>query len=149
MKVRIYAIAKKDDFCNDYGKAVRQFGVNVEEIDIFNATIQKAHKISPKSAQDAYGEEFSKYLSDKCPNIALDINGTAVNTSDFSRILEHKTMINFFIGGAYGLGKEFLAKTQNISLSALTLSHKVAKLVLLEQIFRALCIIHNHPYHKE
>ena len=46
-------------------------------------------------------------------------------------------------------GENFKAKADKIiSLSRLTLAHKIAKLLLFEQIFRALCINANHPYHK-
>ncbi|MDN5377136.1 MAG: rRNA (pseudouridine1915-N3)-methyltransferase, partial [Sulfurospirillum sp.] len=45
--------------------------------------------------------------------------------------------------------EEFLKKTDKvISLSKLTYAHKIAKVVLLEQIYRGLCIKNNHPYHK-
>ncbi|WP_141080836.1 23S rRNA (pseudouridine(1915)-N(3))-methyltransferase RlmH, partial [Campylobacter lanienae] len=48
-----------------------------------------------------------------------------------------------------GLGDNLRAKMDKlVSLSRLTLAHKIAKLVLYEQIFRALCINANHPYHK-
>jgi 23S rRNA (pseudouridine1915-N3)-methyltransferase len=57
--------------------------------------------------------------------------------------------VKFFIGGAYGFEKAFLDKGDKvISLSSLTFSHKIAKMVLLEQIFRGYAILHNHPYHK-
>lgn len=148
MKIKIYSIAKKDDFDNDFAKQIRQFGVAIEEIDIFNAKIQKAHKQSALNAKIAYSDEFGKYLKNSSLNIALDSNGEALDTYEFSRILENKNEICFFIAGAYGFHKQFLGLMQNLSLSRLTFSHKIAKLILLEQIFRALCIINNHPYHK-
>ena len=64
-------------------------------------------------------------------------------------MLKDKSAVSFFIGGAYGLSENFKAKADKIiSLSRLTLAHKIAKLLLFEQIFRALCINANHPYHK-
>jgi len=67
----------------------------------------------------------------------------------FSKLLEDRLTINFFIGGAYGFDREFLKMCDTtLSLSDLTMAHKVANLVLTEQIFRGLAILNNHPYHK-
>jgi len=57
--------------------------------------------------------------------------------------------VKFFIGGAYGLENSFLQKSDAvISLGKLTMSHKIAKAVLLEQVYRGFSILNNHPYHK-
>jgi len=57
--------------------------------------------------------------------------------------------VKFFIGGAYGFEDEFLKQSNAvISLGKITMSHKIAKAVLLEQIYRAFSILSNHPYHK-
>ncbi len=149
MKIKIYSISKKHNKCDDFIKQIKQFGVIVEDISIFNSSIQKAQKDSPKSAKETYGIEFSKYLKHNALNIALHPKGKEVDTHTFSNILKDKNEIIFFIGGAFGFDDSFLSKTINISLSKLTFSHRIAKIVIFEQIFRALCIIHNHPYHKE
>ena len=57
--------------------------------------------------------------------------------------------INFLIGGAYGLSTNCIKDSKiKISLSALTFSHYLAKLVLLESIYRSWTILTNHPYNK-
>jgi 23S rRNA (pseudouridine1915-N3)-methyltransferase len=57
--------------------------------------------------------------------------------------------IKFFIGGAYGFEEKFLSQSDAvISLGKITMSHKIAKAVLLEQIYRGFSILSNHPYHK-
>lgn len=149
MKIKIYSIAKKQNKCDEFIKQIKQFGVTVEDISIFNANIQKAQKDSAISAKESYGIEFSKYLKHNVPNIALHPNGKEVSTLEFSNLLRDKNEINFFIGGSYGFDDTFLSKTTNISLSKLTFSYKITKIIIFEQIFRALCIINNHPYHKE
>ena len=66
-----------------------------------------------------------------------------------AKLISDKTQISFFIGGAYGLSQNFKQKTDAVvSLSRMTMAHKIAKLMLYEQIFRALCINKGHPYHK-
>lgn len=85
--------------------------------------------------------------------IALDPNGANLNSEKFSQIIK-KTIdvsknITFLIGGAYGLDKKLLEKCDlTLSLSSMTMPHLLAKLVLIEQIYRAQTIIDSHPYHK-
>ena len=88
------------------------------------------------------------YLS-KSFNIILHPDGKIIDSYEFSKLLDDKIAIKFFIGGAYGFEKDFLNKGDVvISLGALTMSHKIAKVVLLEQIYRGFSILTNHPYHK-
>ncbi|HEX6751041.1 MAG TPA: 23S rRNA (pseudouridine(1915)-N(3))-methyltransferase RlmH [Longimicrobium sp.] len=55
----------------------------------------------------------------------------------------------FVIGGAYGLSDEILSRARHqLSLSAMTLPHEIARLVLAEQLYRAGTILRNEPYHK-
>ena len=74
---------------------------------------------------------------------------TSKNDNLGEALLKDRNQISFFIGGAYGLGDNLRGEMDRlVSLSRLTFAHKIAKLVLYEQIFRALCINANHPYHK-
>ena len=57
--------------------------------------------------------------------------------------------IRFLIGGPFGLDDSLISKTDlALSLSPLTFSHQLVRLVLLEQLFRAFSILHGDPYHK-
>ncbi|UTJ07087.1 23S rRNA (pseudouridine(1915)-N(3))-methyltransferase RlmH [Arcobacter roscoffensis] len=150
-KINIYTIAKpsKDEFdklVSEFNKMSSKYA-KVELHYIFNKTIAKAQNIGEKEAQQAYSDVYEPLL--KGHNIALDVLGKKVDSFSFAKLLEGKNEINFFIGGAYGFQREFLKKCDSIiSLSDLTMAHKVANVVLGEQIFRALSINHNHPYHK-
>ena len=151
MKINIYSILKpsKDNFdsiIQDFLKMSSKYA-KVEVHYIFNKNIAKAQTIGEKEAQQSYSETYGPLL--RGFNIALDVLGKKVDTYTFSSLLEDKNEVNFFIGGAYGFQREFLQKCDNvISLSDLTMAHKVANVVLTEQIFRSLCIQNNHPYHK-
>lgn len=152
MKINIYQIVKKskDNFepiINEFVKMSSRYAT-VEVHSLFNKQIARAQTIGQKESQDAYNELYIPKLSNGY-NIALDVLGKKVDSFKFSELLEDKLTINFFIGGAYGFDRTFLAKCDNIiSLSELTMAHKIANLVLCEQIFRSLCILNNHPYHK-
>ena len=151
MKIDIYMIAKSsnDDFdklINDFIKMSSKYSkINIHYI--FNNEISKAQNISQEEAQKIYTKTYLPFL--KGYNVALDVLGKNIDTFAFSNLLENKMQINFFIGGAYGFQREFLDLCDTtIKLSNLTFAHKLATLVLSEQIFRGLTIINNHPYHK-
>lgn len=56
----------------------------------------------------------------------------------------------FIIGGADGIDEELKARADDaIRLSSLTLPHAMARLVLCEQLYRAVSVVRNHPYHRE
>ena len=151
MKINIYSIVKpsKDEFdvlIKDFIKMSSKYA-KVEVHYIFNKNISKAQTIGEKEAQQAYSDAYEPLL--KGHNVALDVLGKKVDSYKFSKILDDKNEINFFIGGAFGFKRDFLNKCDNIiSLSDLTMAHKIANIVLIEQIFRGLSILNNHPYHK-
>ncbi len=120
----------------------------INDVEIFNKKIHQAQVEGQAAAQAAYTQAFEPHLS-KSYNIALHPDGKIINSFKFSKLLSDRITVNFYIGGAYGFEDEFLKQCdQVISLSELTMSHKIAKAVLLEQIFRGFAIINNHPYHK-
>jgi 23S rRNA (pseudouridine1915-N3)-methyltransferase len=85
--------------------------------------------------------------------IVLDVQGQQLNSQEFSYLFKNQMMIgqniDIIIGGAFGLDNSII-KNSNIrlSLSKMTLPHQLAKLVLLEQIYRSQTILSAHPYHK-
>ena len=151
MNIKIFSIEKSSDshvdgLNRDFIKMISK-SAKVKDISLFSNQIAKAQSKGVKEAKEAYTKTYEPYL--KGYNIALDVEGEVCDSFEFSKIFDNETNINFFIGGAYGFSEEFLQKTQKvISLSRLTLAHKVAKIVLYEQIYRGLCIKNNHPYHK-
>ncbi|MDF1875863.1 23S rRNA (pseudouridine(1915)-N(3))-methyltransferase RlmH [Sulfurimonas sp. SAG-AH-194-I05] len=152
MKIEIISIAKKeksiyDPLYKDLTKMISRFA-KVEDTEIFPKDVAKAHIISPNASQKAYTKALSEYIS-KDYSITLHPNGKLIDSYEFSKLLNDKMSVKFFIGGAYGFEDAFLQKSDKvISLGKLTMSHKIAKAVLLEQIYRGFSILSNHPYHK-
>ena len=152
LKINVCSIAKKersiyDPLYKELSKMIARYA-KIDDIEIFDKKIQKAHSISQSAARQAYGEAFSPYLG-KSYTIVLHPDAKMINSMEFSKLLSDKMSVNFFIGGAYGFEERFVASCDRaISLSPLTMSHKIAKAVLLEQIYRGLSIINGHPYHK-
>lgn len=152
MKINIYQIAKNDK--DEYEPLIKNFikmsskYAQVEIHNMFNKNISKAQMIGQNEARQSYSDVFEVKLSSGY-NIALDVLGKKVDSFAFSKLLENHSTINIYIGGAYGFSRDFLQKCDKVlSLSDLTFAHKIANIVLLEQIFRGLCIVNNHPYHK-
>ena len=151
MNVKVFTIEKSSDktleaIANEYTKMISRFG-KIEEIKIFNKHIASAQMIGEKEAKASYTKAYEPFL--KGYNIALDVQGESLSSEQFSALFDQDVNVNFFIGGAFGFEDAFLGKTQKIiSLSRLTYAHKIAKVVLFEQIYRGLCIENNHPYHK-
>ena len=152
MNIDIISIAKKekntyDPLFKNLEKMISRFAT-VKDIEIFPKDVAKSHTISPEVSQKAYSKVLEGYL-DKGFCIMLHPEGKMVDSFEFSKLLNDKMSIKFLIGGAYGFEEDFLNKGHAIiSLSKLTMSHKIAKVVLLEQIYRGFSILSNHPYHK-
>lgn len=153
MKIRVIVIDKRSKdalysgLIAHYIKISKPFA-KIEVIEVFDKEIAKAHDISATVAQRAYTKALRRYMKQGI-NIALDPSSKEVDSHGFSDLLKNRHEINLFIGGAYGFEEGFLTKCNNaISFGRITLSHKLVKVVLLEQIFRGLSINNNHPYHK-
>ena len=152
MKVTITSIAKKDRSSYDKLNAelikLSSKFAKIEDNEIFPKEVVKAHTISSAASQKSYSDVLSKYKN-RAYSVALHPDGKILDSFEFSELLSDKVSVEFFIGGAYGFEKEFLNSCDKvISLSKLTMSHKIAKVVLLEQIYRGFTILNNHPYHK-
>ena len=86
--------------------------------------------------------------------IALDERGKDLNTEDFTKRLinwrdEAYSCATFLIGGADGLDKILKESAHEVMrLSAFTLPHGLARIVLAEQLYRAWSLMNNHPYHR-
>lgn len=85
--------------------------------------------------------------------VGMDPAGKQFTSEEFAAWLNKKVEtfgdITFYIGEAEGLPKEIRAEAKEfISLSGMTMAHRISLLVLAEQVYRALTIIHGHPYHK-
>ena len=152
MNIEIVSIAKKektiyDPLYKELNKMISRFA-KIESTEIFPKDVAKAHTISPESSQKAYTKALNPYKKNTyC--VSLHPDGKLIDSFEFSKLLNDRMSVKFFIGGAYGFDDEFLKESDAVvSLGKITMSHKIAKVVLLEQIYRGFSILSNHPYHK-
>ena len=86
--------------------------------------------------------------------IALTRDGKPMGSRDFAGFMETLMVrsteeVTFVIGGAFGLGPGILARSnRKLSLSSMTLPHELARVLLLEQVYRGFTILRGHPYHR-
>jgi len=104
------------------------------------------------SSPEKEGREMAAKLGSSAGNelvVAMDERGEDLTSEALSRLLGRHGSISFLIGGADGLGagaRERAGRT--IRLSAMTLTHEMARVLLLEQIYRGLSILRGRPYHR-
>lgn len=117
----------------------------------------KSKTTSQKQLQQVIDDESTRImekLDSKDSVVLCDVSGKAINSIDFSKLIDDNFTYNtsnlvFVIGGSYGVN-ETLKKRANtrISFSKLTFPHQLFRVILIEQIYRAYTIVSNITYHK-
>jgi 23S rRNA (pseudouridine1915-N3)-methyltransferase len=124
--------------------------ITIKELEYRNIKSIKPDEIKQKEANLIFSNiDENSYI------ISLDENGKQFSSIEFAQKLENimlngNSNINFVIGGANGLDKSVIEKSNLvISLGKMTLPHILARILLIEQLYRAQTILANHPYHRQ
>jgi 23S rRNA (pseudouridine1915-N3)-methyltransferase len=102
----------------------------------------------------AEADEIEKLLPAGCRLVALDERGDEMSSPEFARWLDSEMSrgareLVFVIGGAEGLSPRILGRAQRrLSLGRMTWTHEMCRALLLEQLYRAACILRHVPYHR-
>ncbi len=124
----------------------------IEWVEVKPVKIGKG--ISDETVRQREGESIIKRLESSDFVVALDSRGGQYSSSDLACWIDELMMsvrgsICFVIGGPVGLSNEITDRADHVlSLSKLTMTHEMCRLLLLEQIYRAFTIIKGHKYHK-
>jgi 23S rRNA (pseudouridine1915-N3)-methyltransferase len=154
-KIRLLAIGKdKEAWVADasahYCKLLSKFAKMEIEI-VPKARLSTAS--SPEESRKAEGDALLPRLRDDLV-VALWDRGEQKTSEGFAKLIDRLTSnqrgtVTFVIGGAFGLDKRVLTRADlSVSLSSLTFSHQIVRLVLLEQLYRAFTILQGSSYHK-
>ncbi len=158
MNIRILAVGKlKEKFfeegCREYEKRLSRYcALTVREVPDEKAP----ERLSPAEEEQVKEREGKRLLSLVDPKehvIALTVTGKAYTSEALAErigaLRDRGKDVSFLIGGSLGLSPEAVARAdEELSLSQLTLPHRLARLVLLEQLYRSFKILHGETYHK-
>ena len=102
----------------------------------------------------AESAEIEKTIGEKCRKVFLDDKGTQFSSVEFARWIQKEQLggtrrLVFVMGGPDGLTKDLLTRADlRLSLGNMTWTHELVRLLIVEQIYRAFCILGNSPYHR-
>ena len=125
----------------------------IEQIEVPGGTGEESNG-KGEGALSREGERLLRAIKPGTKIVTLDSTGKQMTSEMFSKWFQEEMgaateRIAFIIGGAWGLDKRLKeASSLSLSLSLMTFPHELARLMLVEQIYRALTLWKGHPYHK-
>jgi len=116
--------------------------------------LKNTKNLTEQQQKSAEGELILKLLQPQDTVVLLDEHGRELRSMEFARWLEQKRntarRLVFVIGGPYGFSDDVYARaSEQLSLSKMTFSHQMIRLIFTEQVYRACTIIKGEPYHHE
>ena len=159
MEINIISVGKiKEDYfkkaIDEYEKRLKAY-CRVNFIELKDESEGK--NLSDKDIDiilDKEGKRILEKIKERSFIIVLDIKGRSIDSVEFSKkingiMLDGISSIDFIIGGSLGISQEVKDKANySLSFSKFTFPHKLMKVILMEQIYRAFTIINNKTYHK-
>lgn len=157
MKTYLVAIGKTDDMY--IAEGIEKYKARINKYHSFEIRIlpdiKKSRKLSAAEQKKLEGEILLNELNKFEKVILLDEKGKSYTSMNFAKMYQQFMIsstrsLAFVIGGPYGFSKEvYRAYSQKITLSDLTFSHQLVRLLFLEQLYRINTIIKGEPYHHQ
>ncbi|MDX9883140.1 MAG: 23S rRNA (pseudouridine(1915)-N(3))-methyltransferase RlmH [Prolixibacteraceae bacterium] len=157
MKIKLLVIGKTDEKYLQNGLEI--FSKRIPHYIPFEIKIipdlKDTRNLSGARQKEKEGELILRQLESGDELILLDENGQQYSSAGFARFLEKKMLsgtryLVFAVGGPYGFSEQVYGKAaQKVSLSPMTFSHQMVRLIFMEQLYRAFTIIKGEPYHHE
>jgi 23S rRNA (pseudouridine1915-N3)-methyltransferase len=157
MKVTLLVIGKTDDkllkeLIDKYHKKLKHYA-RFSYTEIPDPSRRKSLSIDDQKEQEA--QKIESLIDKHSKIILLDENGRTFSSRSFASFIENEGMqgnsnLTFVIGGPYGFSDSLKAKAHLlISLSKMTFTHQMVRLIFSEQLYRAFSIIRGEPYHHD
>ena len=135
---------------NEYSKRISRY----VRFDMKDIPYLKNTKNLPESVQkQKEGEQILKQIEKQDFVVLLDDKGKEVDSLAFANMLQARInqsvkRLVFVVGGAYGFSKDVYDRANSkLSLSKMTFSHQIIRMLFLEQLYRGFTILNNEPYH--
>jgi 23S rRNA (pseudouridine1915-N3)-methyltransferase len=138
------------------GDAIRDYETRAARywpLDVHEVREERAAGMSVEKVKEREGIRLAEKVPERAQTVACEIGGKSLDSAQFAEFLqsarEQDRDLAFLIGGAFGLSSSVATRaTMKLSLAPWTLPHEIARLVLVEQIYRAGTIVRGEPYHK-
>lgn len=157
MKIVLIAIGKTD--ASYFTEALKEYTGRLAHYlpfeTIWIPDIRNVKSMSESQQKEKEGELILKMLQPGDYPVLLDDKGKEFTSMQFATYIEKKMhtvarRLVFIIGGPYGFSeKVYSAAQEKISLSKMTFSHQMIRVIFAEQLYRAMTILNNEPYHHE
>lgn len=140
------------ELIDDYASRVKHY-ISFDIITI--PELKNTKNLSAEQQKQQEGELILKQLQAGDYMVLLDEHGKELRSIEFSKYMEQKMQtvsrrLVFIIGGPYGFSSDVYAKAnEQLSLSKMTFSHQMIRLIFVEQFYRAMTIMRGEPYHHE
>lgn len=156
MKITLLLVGKTNSKL--YAEIIEDYVSRINHYIPFNIKvipdIKNNKSLSEKLQKEKEGELILKNIEDKSFVVLLDEHGKEFRSVEFASWLENKQQggrnLTFVIGGPYGFSQAVYDRADGKqSLSRMTFSHQMVRMIFTEQLYRACTIIKNEPYHHE
>ncbi len=144
MKARIFWVGKtKEKYLTEGISRYLKMLKHMAQVSVIEIKEEKG-----KKREAALSMEGKRILRQTGHYILLDEKGRELSSMGFAKFLEDKNNIDFVMGGPHGVSDEVKEKAADkIAISKMTLTHEMARLIFLEQFYRAMTIIKGKEYH--
>ncbi|NNF78708.1 MAG: 23S rRNA (pseudouridine(1915)-N(3))-methyltransferase RlmH [Rhizobiales bacterium] len=159
MRITVCAVgrlkrAPEAELCSDYLARAEKLGrqVGLSKAEIIEVPESQNAQADARKAQEATALEAK--LSPGALVICLDEHGQNVDSKEFSKIIKNAadsgtSELAFLLGGPDGLSQHLVSSAaRTLCFGRMTWPHRLARVMLLEQIYRAVTLMVNHPYHR-
>lgn len=160
MRVRVLAVGRlkrgpERELVERFAGRVRRAGpvAGLSALDIVELPEARAADARSRKAEEARAL-LSRIPDTRCAVVALDEGGALLDSAAFAKLLADnrddglQDMV-FVVGGPDGLGRDVLDRAKSrVALGRLTWPHQIVRVLLLEQIYRSVTLLNNHPYHR-
>lgn len=152
MKITLAAVGQVRDrscraLCDEYVRRIRRYG------PLAVVEVKEGRGLAAARAREVEGQRLLDKLPPGARAVSLDEHGRTLTSEELARWLDARQRdatrdLRLVVGGPYGLSEPVLRRCdESIRLSSMTLPHELARVVLLEQLYRAWTILRREPYH--
>ncbi|MDI9540051.1 MAG: 23S rRNA (pseudouridine(1915)-N(3))-methyltransferase RlmH [Bacillota bacterium] len=153
--IRIVAVGKIKEkalttLINEYRKRIS----NYSKIEVIEVADKPNDKLEEQKVKELEGQRIIKQIKKDSYVILLDLQGQSLNSEELAKKIEQintyqSSNITFIIGGSLGVSDSVRERADfRLKISELTFPHNIARLLILEQIYRSYKILNNEIYHK-